>query len=90
MFVRPCTVAKLTVPPANHGRVSFRRTGLRAMRQPTPVGVPEHLVEGDGDEVRVDGRQIESIRGNERCCVEQHVPAVAVRFVADLERVFHA
>ena len=35
---RPCTVAKFTVPPANHGRRSVASAALRISRQPTPVG----------------------------------------------------
>ncbi len=51
--------------------------------------IPEHLVEGDADEIRVNCRQIEAIGRNERRCVEQHVPTRAVRFVDDVERVLH-
>ena len=38
MWERPCTVAKFTVPPANHGRVNRASASRRASRQPTPVG----------------------------------------------------
>ena len=34
----PGRVAKLTVPPANHGRRSFASAAWRAIRHPTPVG----------------------------------------------------
>ena len=53
MCARPCTVAKLTVPPANHGRCSRASASCVAEQAADTGRIAEHLVEGDRDEVRL-------------------------------------
>ena len=71
---RPWTVAKFTVPPANHGRWSVSSARVAGEQTADAGRVAEHLVEGDADEVRPHGPQVQAVRGHERRCVEQHVP----------------
>ncbi len=59
-------------------------------QRPHAGRVAEHLVEGQGDEVRVDHREIEAVARREGRAVEDHVPALLVRPRDPFHRVLHA
>ena len=78
------------VPPGEP-RTSQARECLPARDQGTDARwVPEHLVPGDRDEVRVPATKIQAIGGQEGRGVEQDVPATLVRKVDPAQRVAHA
>ena len=86
----PWTFAATTVPPLNHGRCRRASAARRASSAPEARRVAEHLVEGDRDEVRLPGRQVEPARGHERGRVDDHVPAALLGRRDPLERVLDA
>ena len=79
------TDATPIVPPANHGRRSRASASRRTTREPTPVGIAENLVPGDGDEVGLPARQVERVRRDEGRRIEQHIPAAILGGVDPVE-----
>ena len=64
---------------------------LAAREQAADAGRPaEHLVEGEGDEVRVPAAEVEPVGRHVGGGVEEHVPAVRVRLLDPVERVLDA
>ncbi len=65
-------------PAREPGTVQFGQRLLSGDQRAQPGGIPEDLVERDGQVIRVDFRQIKAAGGDVGRRIEQHVPA---RFV---------
>ena len=69
------------VPPANQGRSQLGQRFAPHQQAAQPGRIAEHLVEGEGDEIRMPPAQVEPVGRHEGGGIEQDIPAERLGFL---------